>query len=80
MPLIGIKTATITEKGQIVIPRSVRNIFQPGEKVAILAYKNRIEMRPLSTVQEALSSAYASEKTLKKEWDSAQEDVAWNDL
>lgn len=67
MPLIGIKTATITEKGQIVIPRSVRNIFQPGEKVAILAYKNRIEMRPLSTVQEALSSAYASEKTLKKD-------------
>ncbi|MFA5397695.1 MAG: hypothetical protein WC346_16920 [Methanogenium sp.] len=48
--------------------------------VAILAYKDRIEMRPLSTVQEALSSAYASEKTLKKEWDSAQEDVAWNDL
>lgn len=77
MSLIDIKTGTITEKGQIVIPRSVRDTFQPGEKVAILAYKDRIEIRPLSTVQEALSSAYASEKTLKKDGDSAEEDDAW---
>lgn len=80
MPLIDKKTATITKKGQIVIPRSVRDTFQPGEKVAILAYKDRIEIRPLSTVQEALASAYTSEKTLKKDWDSAQEDEVWKNL
>jgi hypothetical protein len=79
IPLIDIKTGTITEKELIVIPRSVRNIFQPGEKVAILAYKDRIEISPLSTVQEALSSAYASENILKKCRKSAEQDDAWKD-
>ncbi|MDD4127159.1 MAG: AbrB/MazE/SpoVT family DNA-binding domain-containing protein, partial [Methanomicrobium sp.] len=31
MPLIEIKTATITEKGQIVIPKSLRERFSPGD-------------------------------------------------
>ncbi|WP_347403380.1 AbrB/MazE/SpoVT family DNA-binding domain-containing protein [Methanogenium sp. S4BF] len=38
------------QKGQIVIPRSVRETFLPGEKVAILAYNDRIELRPLGTL------------------------------
>ena len=80
MPLIDIKTGTITEKGQVVIPRSVREAFLPGGKVAILAYDDRIELRPLDTVEEALSCAYASEKTLKKDWDSKEEDDAWKSL
>lgn len=80
MSLIDIKTGTITEKGQIVIPRSVRDTFQPGEKVAILAYNDRIELRPLRMVGEALTCAYASEKILNKDWDSAEEDDAWKDL
>ena len=80
MPLIDIKTGTITEKGQIVIPRSVRETFLPGEKVAILAYNDRIELRPLGTVDEALSCAYLSEKTLKKDWSLKEEDEAWNNL
>jgi len=80
MPLIDIKTGTITEKGQIVIPRAVRGTFRPGEKVAIIAYDDRIELRPLETVNEALSCAYASEKTLKKDWDSKEEDEAWKNL
>lgn len=80
MPLIDIKTGTITEKGQIVIPRSVRETFLPGEKVAILAYNDRIELRPLETVDEALSCAYASEKTLEKDWCSKKENEPWIEL
>ncbi|WFN35729.1 hypothetical protein L1S32_02435 [Methanogenium sp. S4BF] len=32
------------------MPRSVRETFLPGEKVAILAYNDRIELRPLGTL------------------------------
>jgi len=78
--LIDIKTGTITEKGQVVIPRALREQFQPGEKVAIIAYDDRIELRPLNTVDKALSCAYASEKTLKKDWNSKDEDEAWKNL
>ncbi|MBN2734348.1 MAG: AbrB/MazE/SpoVT family DNA-binding domain-containing protein [Methanomicrobiaceae archaeon] len=80
MPLIEIKTGTITEKGQIVIPKSLRKRFSPGEKVAIISYEDRIELRPISSVNEALSCAYATEKTLKKDWDSKEEDEAWKNL
>lgn len=80
MPLIDIKTGTITEKGQIVIPQSVRGTFLPGEKVAILVYDDRIELRPLGMVDEALSCAYASEKTLEKDWSLKEEDKAWMNL
>lgn len=80
MPLIEIKTATITEKGQIVIPKSLRERFSPGEKVAIISYEDRIELRPIDSVNEALSCAYAAEKTLKKDWDLKEEDEAWKNL
>lgn len=80
MPLIDIKTGTVTEKGQIVIPRSVRDTFLPGEKVAIIAYDDRIELRPMGAVEEALSCAYASEKVLKRDWQSPDEDEAWKSL
>ncbi|WP_254059049.1 hypothetical protein [Methanogenium sp. MK-MG] len=42
--------------------------------------EDRIELRPLETVEEALSCAYASEKTLKKDWHSKEEDEAWKNL
>lgn len=80
MPLLDIKTGTITEKGQIVIPKSLRDKFPSGEKVAIISYEDRIEVRPLSSVNEALSCAYSAEKTLKKDWDSKEEDEAWKNL
>jgi len=80
MPLIEIKTGTITEKGQIVIPKSLRERFSPGDKVAIISYEDRIELRPIDSVNEALSCAYAAEKTLKKDWDSKEEDEAWKNL
>ncbi|MBN1166757.1 MAG: AbrB/MazE/SpoVT family DNA-binding domain-containing protein, partial [Methanospirillaceae archaeon] len=33
MSILEIKTGTITEKGQIVIPKSLRERFPSGEKV-----------------------------------------------
>jgi hypothetical protein len=40
----------------------------------------RIELRPIDSVNEALSCAYAAEKTLKKDWDLKEEDEAWKSL
>ncbi|WP_421907852.1 AbrB/MazE/SpoVT family DNA-binding domain-containing protein [Methanolacinia petrolearia] len=80
MDLIEIKTGKLTEKGQVVIPKSVREKFREGTKVAIIAYDDRIELRPLDDVDELLSCAYASEKVLAGDWDSKEEDEAWSNL
>jgi AbrB family looped-hinge helix DNA binding protein len=80
MPLIDMKTGTITEKGQIVIPKSIRDMFETGTKVAFLAYEDRIEIRPLDEIDELFSCAYASEKVLAKDWLSKEEDGACKNL
>lgn len=82
MPLIEVKTAKITEKGQISIPKDIRESkgFKEGLKVAILAYDDRIELRPLEMINERMLTALASEKVLAKDWNSKEEDDAWKDL
>ena len=73
------KTATITSKGQISIPKEIRSKeFKTGSKVAILAYKDRIEIRPLKKVSKRLETVLASQRALAKDWD--QEDKIWKDL
>lgn len=82
MSLIEIKSATITEKGQLAIPKDARNIegFSTGSKIAILTFDDRIELRPLKYVSEKMKTAIASEKSLGKDWNSKEEDEAWKDL
>ncbi len=45
------KAVTVSPKFQIVIPRDLREAMgiQPGTKVQILQYENRIELIPLKT-------------------------------
>lgn len=76
------KTATITEKGQIVIPKEIRNLkqFKVGSKVAIITFEDHIEIRPLKEFNERFFPAFASEKALAKNWLSKAEDEAWKDL
>lgn len=80
--LIEIKTATITEKGQIAIPKDVRNQkgFEKGSKLAIMAYKDHIELRPLKQISKKMALMLASEKSLGKEWNTKEEDKAWKNL
>lgn len=80
--LIDVKSVTITEKGQIAIPRDVRirKGFEKGSKVAVLAYDDRIELRPLGDVGNKMDTAFASEKVLAKDWNSKKEDKAWKNL
>jgi len=48
MEVTEVRTSTITSKGQIVIPSGVRsqNGFRAGQKVMVVAYKDRIEVMP----------------------------------
>ena len=86
MPLLEIRSATITEKGQIAIPKESRkHKFREGNKVAILTFDDRIEIRPFTKLSESLEregmqTALASEKSLAKEWLTPEEDMAWKDL
>lgn len=82
MSLIEMKTAKITEKGQIAIPKDIRKLegFKLGNKVAILAYKNKIEIRPLKKIDETMLTALASERVLARDWLSEEEDEVWKDL
>jgi len=77
-----IKTATITEKGQIAIPKIMRATkgFEEGSKISILVYNDRIELRPMKQISEKLSTALASEKVLAKDWNSKEDKKAWKNL
>ena len=81
MTLIEIKTVTITEKGQIAIPKKIRSkSFKKGSKIAILAYEDHIELRPMEQIKERMETTIASEKVLAKDWNTKEEDEAWKDL
>ena len=81
MTLIDIKTSTITEKGQIVIPKELRSqSFLQGSKVAILSYEDHIEIRPLKEIDETLFSMYASQDSLAEHWKNRKEEKAWKNL
>ncbi len=82
MSLLGIKSATITKKGQIAIPRAIRakKGFKIGTKIAILGFEDRIEIRPLKQISKKLATTIASEKVLSKDWDTQDEENAWKNL
>ncbi|MBI2661470.1 AbrB/MazE/SpoVT family DNA-binding domain-containing protein [Candidatus Woesearchaeota archaeon] len=82
MPLLEVKTAKITEKGQIAIPKDIRDLegFKEGSKVAILAFEDRVELRPIGQINEKMFAALASEKSLAKDWNSKEDEEAWKNL
>jgi AbrB family looped-hinge helix DNA binding protein len=79
--LIDIRSATITEKGQIAIPKNIRKMkaFKEGSKIAILAFDDRIELRPLGII-EKMYPALMSEESLAKDWLSKEDEKAWKHL
>ena len=82
MPLVEMKTVKITEKGQIAIPKDIRELegFEEGDKIAILAFEDRVELRPLHQFNERMFTALASEKALAKDWLSKEDDDTWRNL
>jgi AbrB family looped-hinge helix DNA binding protein len=79
-----IRTAKITQKGQISIPSIARQLagFKEGTKISIAVYADRVELRPLKkeNINEALLCMLASESALAKNWLSKEDEEAWKDL
>ena len=82
MPLLEIRTTKITGKGQIAIPKDIRDKegFKEGTKIAILAFEDRVELRPLLQLNEKMFFLLASEKSLAKDWLSKEDEAAWKNL
>ena len=82
MVLVEMKSVTITKKGQIAIPKHIREMdgFREGSKIAILAFDDRVELRPLGHVDEKMATAMATEKVLARDWNSREDEEAWKDL
>ncbi len=76
------KTAKITEKGQIAIPKDMLAFegFEEGKKIVILAFEDRVELRPLKQFNDRMFAAVMSEKILSKDWLSKEDEKAWKDL
>lgn len=49
------ETVTVSPKYQVVIPKRIRELLgvEPGQKVKVILYSNRIEMIPVRPVKEA---------------------------
>jgi AbrB family looped-hinge helix DNA binding protein len=78
---LEIRSATITEKGQISIPKDMRTRrFKEGQRVAILAFEDRIEILPLQDLLKKLEPALLSQEALSKDWLSPEERKAWKHL
>ncbi len=82
MPLLEMKTAKITDKGQIALPKCIREKegFKEGTKIVILAFEDRVELRSLHHMNKKLTTALASEKSLAKDWLSKEDEEAWKNL
>ena len=79
-----LRTATITQKGQICIPNLARNLagFKEGTKISIAVYADRVELRPLKKekMSDAMFAMLASQEVLAKNWLSKEDEEAWKDL
>ena len=79
-----IRTVKITRKGQVSIPSAVRARagFEEGAKVNVIAYDDRVELRPMKKekLSEAMMAMLASEKAFAKNWLSEEDEEAWKDL
>ena len=79
-----IRTVKITGKGQVSIPSAVRARagFKEGTKVNVIAYDDRVELRPMKKEKfsESMMGYIMSEDVLAKNWNTPEEDEAWKDL
>ena len=71
--------ARITSKGQMTIPKKVRDAAQlaPGDVVTFVVENERVTMRKLPRGDDAYLRGV--QETLG-EWHSAEDDDAWRDL
>jgi len=65
------ETVTVSPKYQIVIPARIRKslAIQPGQKVQVILYDNRIELIPVKPIQAARGFLKGIDTTIEREPD-----------
>ncbi|RPJ37236.1 MAG: AbrB/MazE/SpoVT family DNA-binding domain-containing protein [Planctomycetaceae bacterium] len=65
------ETVTVSPKYQVVIPSRVRQALgvEPGHKVKVILYDNRIEMIPVRPVKEARGFLRGIDTSIEREAD-----------
>lgn len=61
----------ISTRFQVVIPQSVRKSLnvQPGQKVQVIPYENRIELIPIKPIGESRGFLKGIDRTIEREPD-----------
>ncbi|MBI1294904.1 AbrB/MazE/SpoVT family DNA-binding domain-containing protein [bacterium] len=65
------ETVTVSPKYQIVIPRRVREALgiEPGQKVQVIAYQNRIELVPVRSARSLRGFLKGIDPSVEREAD-----------
>ena len=65
------ETVTVSPKYQVVIPSRVRELLgvEPGQKVKVILYDNRIEMIPVRPIREARGFLKGIDTSVEREPD-----------
>ena len=65
------ETVTVSKHYQVVIPKAIRKLLglQPGHKVQMIPYHNRIELIPLKSAQELRGFLKGIDTTVEREPD-----------
>jgi AbrB family looped-hinge helix DNA binding protein len=65
------ETVTVSPKYQIVIPRRVREALgiEPGQKVQVIAYQNRIELVPVRSARSLRGFLKGIDTSVEREAD-----------
>lgn len=64
-------TVSVSPKYQVVIPKAVREALniQPGQKVQVVQYENRIELIPIRPMKEARGFLKGIDTSVEREDD-----------
>ena len=64
-------TVIVSPKYQVVIPREIREALglQPGQKVQVLQYENRIEFIPVRPIEQMRGFLKGIDTTIERETD-----------
>jgi AbrB family looped-hinge helix DNA binding protein len=65
------ETVTVSPKYQVVIPSAIRKSLdvQPGQRVRVILYDNRIEMIPIKPVEETRGFLKGIDTSIEREPD-----------
>lgn len=68
---IFVDTVKVSPKYQVVIPKEVRESMgiKPGQEIAVLRYRGRIELIPMSPVREMRGFLWGVDSSIEREPD-----------